>query len=170
MFPAVRNRLFPRVCFSQRLPCLLTAIETVVSVRRRPCGQDREGFPAWPATPAANPYPIVLEIVRLLAPNAVTDDAPVAADGAASRQHSQRKWRRPGVRLAFALGQCDKKNQGWREGTPLFSALPRLESDAGLHPPYKSRFERKKNIAFRPPAHPTAQTLKLSIGRYISKL
>ena len=165
----MRNRRFPRVRFSRRLPRPLTAIETVVSVRRRPCGQDREGLPARLATPAANPDPIMLEIMRLLAPNAVTDDAPVAADGTASRQHSQWKWRRPGVGLAFALGQCDKKNQGWREGPPLFIALPRSESDAGLHPPLQIRFERKKNIAFRPPPRLTAQTFTLSIGRYIGK-
>ena len=61
--------------------------------------------------------------MRLLAPQPVTDDGSVAADGAQPRQQLQRDRRRAGIGLAFGLGQCDKKNHGWREGLPLITTL-----------------------------------------------
>lgn len=54
----------------------------------------------------------------------------------------------PRIGLVFALGQCDKKNQGWREGPPLFNALPRFDSDVGLHPPQKLSCRTKKEYRF----------------------
>jgi hypothetical protein len=105
------------------VPRLLPAIDAVVAVRKRPDGQNRKRLPAGRASSAANPDPVVLCVVRLLAPQPVTDDGSVAADGAQSRQQLQRDRRRTGIGLAFGLGQCDKKNHGWREGLPLITTL-----------------------------------------------
>ena len=105
----VRNRLFPTIPFAQRFPGLLPAIETVVAVRRRPCGQNREGFPARAAAPAANPDPVVPLIVRLLAPSAVTNDGPIAADGTPSRQQLQRERGHPGSILFSFSGSAIKR-------------------------------------------------------------
>jgi len=106
------------------VPGSLPAIDAVVAIRKRPDGQNRKRLPAGRASPAANPDPVALRVVRLLAPQSVADDGSVAADGAPSRQQSQRDRRRAGIGLAFRLGQCDKKNQGWREGLPLITTLP----------------------------------------------
>jgi hypothetical protein len=72
-------------------------------VRWRPGGQNREGFPARPTPPAANPNPIPPLIVRLLAPPAVTDDGPVAADRTPSRQQLQRERGHRESMIVFAL-------------------------------------------------------------------
>jgi hypothetical protein len=63
-------------------------METVVPVRRRPYGQNREGLMARAAAPTANPDKVMQLVVRLLTPSAVTNDGPVAADGASSRKQS----------------------------------------------------------------------------------
>ena len=139
-----------------------------MSVRRRPYRQDREGLPARPAEPTANQNPAVPKIVRLFASQAVTDDGPVAADGTPSRQQSQRERGHPGIGLVFALGQCDKKNQGRREGPPLFNALPKVRFGYGPSPSVKLSVERKEYRFPTARARP-AQTLKLPIGRYSGK-
>jgi hypothetical protein len=61
----------------------------------------------------------VLPVVRLFASLSVTDDGSVATDRAPPRQQVQRNRCHAGIGLAFGLGQCDKKNHGWREGLPL---------------------------------------------------
>jgi hypothetical protein len=43
-----------------------------------------------------------------------------------------------GSGLVFSLGQCDKKNHGWRESLPLKRTLPGIDLVTGLHPPGKS--------------------------------
>ena len=53
-------------------------------------------------------------IVRLLTPLAVAGDGIVAAKGTPPREQFQREGG-----LVLRLWQCDKKNQGWREGLPL---------------------------------------------------
>jgi hypothetical protein len=90
--------------------------------------------------------------VRLLAPNAVTNDRVAAAHWTLSRQQMQRDGgQSPRIDLVFSFRQCDKKNQGWREGPPLFNALPR--SDWRWAFTLRSnQFEQKKNIAFWPSA------------------
>ena len=121
----MRCGLFPSnaVVGAHLVPGLLPAIDAVVAVRRRPEGRT-VNVPAGSASPATNPDPIALRVVSLLAPLSVADDGSVAADRAPSRQQVQRDRRRAGIGLAFRLGQCDKKNQGWREGLPLITTLP----------------------------------------------
>lgn len=141
----VRNRLSPTVRCVQRFPGLLPTMKTIVPVGRRPCGQNREGFPARPTPPAANPDPIMPLVVRLLAPPAVTDDGPVAAYRTPSWQQSQRKWDHPGSVLFSASGNAIKRIKAGvkaRPGTPR----QRLDPVAGLHPPVIVSVERKKRI------------------------
>jgi hypothetical protein len=85
--------------------------------------------------------------MRLSASHAVTDDRLIAAQRTPSRQQMQGDRGHPGSVLAFSFRQCDKKNQGWREGPPLFNALPRFDSGRGSSPSGKVSFERQKNIA-----------------------
>jgi hypothetical protein len=78
-------------------------METVVAVGRRPYGQNREGFSTRPAAPAANPDQVMQLIVRLLTPQAVTNDGPIAAEGASSRKPLQQDRNQPRIDLVFAL-------------------------------------------------------------------
>ena len=104
--------------------------------------------------PAANPDPVVLFIVRLFASPPVTDDRVVSAQRTSPRQQSQRNLPRVGV--VFRLWQCDKENQGWREGPPL-TVLPKFRS-ADRPSPSGKLIERKKNIAFSgPPRAPHSE-------------
>lgn len=105
----VWNRFFPTIRFAPRFPGLLPAMQTIVPVRWRPCGQNRESFPAWPTSSAANPDPAVQLIVRLLAPSAMTDDSLVAAHGTPSRQQSQRERGYPGSLLFSSSGSAIKR-------------------------------------------------------------
>jgi hypothetical protein len=105
----VRDRFLPSVRFSPRFPGLLAAIETVVTVGRRPRGQDRKGFPTRSTTPAANPDAVVEPVVGLLAPSAVTYDGPIAAHGTPSRQQLQWKWGHPGSALFSFSGSEIKR-------------------------------------------------------------
>src|SRR5580692_1097179 len=54
----------------------------------------------------------------------------------------------PRVGVVFRLRQCDKENQGWREGPPLTVACQSFDLPAGPSPSGKFKFERKKNTAF----------------------
>jgi hypothetical protein len=77
----------------------------------------------------------VLKIVRLFASQTVTDEGPVAAEEAAARQQSQRKRGYPGSDLSSPSGSAIKRIKAGVKASLLFNALPRLDSDAGLHPP-----------------------------------
>ena len=77
----------------------------------------------------------------------MTDDGVVAADGASPRQELQ--WDHPGGAVVFRLWQCDKENQGWREGPPLTVPCQSFDLVAGPSPSDKISFERKKNTVFR---------------------
>ena len=62
----------------------------------------------------------------------------------------------PRIGLVFCLRQCDKKNQGWREGPPLTVPCQSFDLLVGPSPsPQKIRLERNKNTAFcrQPPAN-----------------
>jgi len=80
-----------------------------VAVRRRPHGQDAEGFPARPTQSAANPDAIVALVVGLLAPSAVTDDSLVAAHRTLPRQQLQRERGHPGSVLSSPSGSAIKR-------------------------------------------------------------
>ena len=85
--------------------------------RRQPIRQDSEGLPARSTNATTHPDAFVLVVVRLPETSPVADDRVVAADRTTPRQKDQRD--RSGVDVVFRLWQCDKKNQGWREGPPL---------------------------------------------------
>jgi hypothetical protein len=50
----------------------------------------------------------------------------------------------PRVDVVFRLWQCDKKNQGWREGPPLTVPCQSFDLLPGLHPPVKSVSTKKE--------------------------
>jgi len=58
----------------------------------------------------------VVFVVSLLAPLAVADDGIASAARAASWQQRQRERVQLECGLVLRIGQCDKENQGWREG------------------------------------------------------
>src|SRR5580698_428132 len=68
----------------------------------------------------------------------------------------------PRVGVVFRLRQCDKENQGWREGPPLTVACQSFDLPAGPSPSGKFKFERKKNTAFSGPPRAFTQ----NIGRF----
>jgi hypothetical protein len=90
-----------------------------MSVRRRPSRKDGEGFATWAAETAPYPDPVVVFVVGLLAPLAVADDGVESAARAASWQQRQGERVQLECGLVLRIGQCDKENQGWREGPPL---------------------------------------------------
>jgi hypothetical protein len=49
--------------------------------------------------------------------------------------------------LVLRIGQCDKENQGWREGPPL-TVSRQVRIRGGPSPSRYIRFKRKKNTAF----------------------
>jgi hypothetical protein len=68
----------------------------------------------------------------------------------------------PRVSVVFRLRQCDKENQGWREGPPLTVACQSSDLPAGPSPSGNFKFERKKNTAFSGPLRALTQ----NIGRF----
>jgi hypothetical protein len=95
----VGNGILPRLCSGQRLPRLLPTVQAVVAIGKRPGGQNREGFPARPTAPASNPSPIAVVVVRLFTPPAVTNNRPIATQGAPPWQQSEGERRHPGSGL-----------------------------------------------------------------------
>jgi len=145
---ALRSRLFPSAAtMATRFPSLSPAIQTVMSVRRRPSRKDGEGFATRAAETAPYPDPVVVFVVGLLAPLAVADDGVESAARAASWQQHQRERVQLECGLVLRIGQCDKENQGWREGPPLTVSC-QVRIRGGPSPSRYIRFKRKKNTAF----------------------
>jgi hypothetical protein len=115
----VRNRFFPTARFVQRCPRLLPASEAVVTVRRRPYGQNREGLPTGPTSPATNPDAAMPFIVRLLAPPAMAHDGLITADGTPSRQQLQGERRHPDSGLFSSSGSAIKRIKAGVKARPL---------------------------------------------------
>jgi hypothetical protein len=67
----------------------------------------------------------------------------------------------PRVGVVFRLRQCDKENQGWREGPPLTVACQSFDLPAGPSPSV-FKLERKKNTAFSG----SPRALTQNIGRF----
>jgi hypothetical protein len=89
----------------------------------------------------------VVFVVGLLAPLAVADDGVASAARAASWQQRQRERVQLECGLVLRIGQCDKENQGWREGPPLTVSC-QVPIRGGPSPSRHIRFKRKKNTAF----------------------
>jgi len=114
---AVRHCLLGRIAGADPLTGLVSAAQAVVPGRCQPVGQDREGLPARPTNPAPHPDAFLPVIVGLTKPPSMADDCVVSASRTPPRQAIQRNY--PRIDVVFRLWQCDKENQGWREGLPL---------------------------------------------------
>ena len=86
---------------------VLPAAQAVVSRRREPVRQDREGLSTRQADAASHPDALALIIVALAEPPAVADDCVVTAHGAAPRQAVQGDH--PGSILSCASGSAIKR-------------------------------------------------------------
>jgi hypothetical protein len=160
---ALRRGLFPSTAaIATRFPGLLSASKAVLAVWRRPRGKDGEGFATRRAKAASCPDPVVLFVVGLLAPLAVADDGMVPAARAASWQQGQRKRMHLECGLVSRLRQCDKENQGWREGPPLTVSC-QVPIRGGPSPSPAYPFQTKEEYCLlRLTANPPA----LNFGRY----
>jgi hypothetical protein len=144
----MRSGLFPSpATIATRLPGLLSTSKAVLAVWRRPTGKDGEGLATRTAEAAPYPDPVVVFVVGLLAPLPVADDGVASAVRAASWQQSQRERMHFECGLVMRLWQCDKENQGWREGPPLTVSC-QVPIRGGPSPSRYIRLKRKKNTAF----------------------
>ena len=128
----MRCGLFGGLAGRDLLTGLLSATEGIVPGRRQPIGQDREGLPARLAESAPHPNALALVVMTLTQTQSMTDNSVVNTDGASPRKEIQRNH--PRVDVVFRLRQCDKDNQGWREGPPLTVACQSLDPLAGPSP------------------------------------
>src|SRR5258708_40372566 len=87
----------------------------------------------------------------------VADDGVVGADRTTPGQKDQRD--RSGVDVVFRLWQCDKKNQGWREGPPLTVPCQSFDLLPGLHPPVQSVSNEKEYCFTSADASPSIKPL-----------
>ena len=66
----------------------------------------------------------------------------------------------PRVGVVFRLWQCDKENQGWREGPPLTVRLPKFRSAGRAFTLRLNSDSNEKRIQLlRPAASPSLRTL-----------
>jgi hypothetical protein len=108
---------------------LRTGQQAVVGVREREQGKQSEALPASRAKAASDPNPVVMFIVRLLAPATVPDDR-IAFANRASPQHDLLDITSPvGFELVRRARKWDKENRSsW--GLPPGVDLPRSEPEA----------------------------------------
>ena len=146
---ALRSGLFPSTAtIATRFPGLLSTSKAVLAVWRRPTGKDGEGLATRTAETTPYPDPVVVFVVGLLATLAVADDRLASAARAVSWQQGQRERVHIAHGLVFRLWQCNKENQGRREGPPLTVSC-QVPIRGGPSPSSHIRLERKKNTAFR---------------------
>jgi len=103
----VRHRLLSSVAGDDPLAGLLPARHAEMSGRRQPVRQDGEGLPARPTNPAPHPDAIVLVVVGLAKPPAVSNDRVAQAERAQPRQEMQRHY--PGSMLSLVSGSAIKR-------------------------------------------------------------
>lgn len=103
----MRHCLLSSVTGDDPFAGLLPARHAEMSPRRQPVRQDREGLPARSANPAPHPDAIVLVVVGLAEPPAVTNDRAVPAERAQPRQEMQRHY--PGSMLSLVSGSAIKR-------------------------------------------------------------
>jgi hypothetical protein len=124
------SRLFPSAATTAtRFPSFNCNVRTA-----RPSRKDGEGFATRAAETTPYPDPVVVFVMGLLA---VADNGVASGVRAATRQQRQ-----TGTRVQLECGlvlrtrQCDKENQGWREGLPLTVSNERriLRSEASRQP------------------------------------
>ena len=124
------RRLFPRAVL-HKVPAerLRTGQQAVVGVGEREQGKQSEALPASRAKAASDPNPVVMFIVRLLAPPTVADDG-ITFTNRASPQHDVLAVASPvGFELVWRGRKWDKENRSSR-GLPPGVDLPRSELEA----------------------------------------
>lgn len=127
--------------------CLTARQQTIVCVRKRKQRKEGEGLPATQATTAANPDPVVMLIVRLLAAPSMTDDR-IARANRALPQDDLGATRRP---IRFELYQrgtkWDKQNRTSTGLCPSGVDPPRSRPEAELLPPEKNPTGREYSFS-----------------------
>src|SRR5262245_64927497 len=82
-----------------------------MAVRRRERRQERECLAAAVAEAAANPDPIMVFIMRLLAAAAVTDDGVLGTNGASAQDDSRARLSPIGFEVVLGRRKWDKQNR-----------------------------------------------------------
>ena len=131
-----RRRLFPGTMLHKAPPqCLTANQQTVMGVRERKQRKKGEGLRAPGAAAAADPDPVVVFIVRLLAAASMADDRIAFTNGAAPQDDFGTARSPIGFELVRRDEKWDKKN---RSSSGLCSSgvdLPRSGPEAELLPP-----------------------------------
>jgi len=146
-------RGFPGTAFQEAtLQRLAAGDQAVVSVRRREQGQKGERLPTQVANTAPNSDPIVVFVMSLLVPAAVTDDGILGTNGAAAKDDFGACLGPIGFEVVSRGRKWDKENRDSRR-VPLGQlTLPRSEPEAQPSPPQqKPQLEKKKNSSFGGP-------------------
>jgi hypothetical protein len=86
--------------------------QAVVGVGKRERGEQGEGLPATRAKATSDPNPVVMFIVRLLAPTTVTDDGIAFANRASPQQDLLAVASPIGFDLVRRGRKWDKENRG----------------------------------------------------------
>ena len=107
------RRLFPRAVL-HKVPAerLRTGQQAVVGVGEREQGKQSEALPASRAKAASDPNPVVMFIVRLLAPTTVADDRIPFANRASPHNELVAVSSPVGFELVRRSRKWDKKNRG----------------------------------------------------------
>jgi hypothetical protein len=124
-------RLFPRAVLVPTSPQRLAASQqAVVGVRQREQGKQGEGLSTTLAKATPDPNPVVMFIVRLLAPTSVTDDGIAFANRTSPQQDVLAVASPIGFDLVWQGRKWDKKNRSsW--GLPPGVDPPRSQPEAG---------------------------------------
>jgi hypothetical protein len=106
------RRLFPGAVLLKTPPQRLAARQqAIVGVRKRKRRQEGESLPATGAPTATDPDPVVILVVRLLAPATVTDDGIAFANRASPQDELIALCGPIGFQLVYRGGKWDKKNR-----------------------------------------------------------
>jgi len=108
-----RRRLFPRAVL-HKVPAerLRAGQQAVVGIREREQGKQSEALPATRAKAASDPNPVVMFIVRLLAPPSVANDRIPFANRASPQDDLVAVSSPIGFELVRRGRKWDKKNRG----------------------------------------------------------
>jgi hypothetical protein len=137
------------VLLLRALGSLLATMETVVTIRWRPDGQDGKGLPAGRAQSAPNEDKVVKWIVCLFAPLSMADDGSFTAHRTQPWQQADGNRGYPGSVLSSAFGSAIKRITAGVRACAM-TAPARFDRVAGLPPPDEDSIKRKKNPAFCP--------------------
>jgi len=107
-----RRRLFPGAVLDKApLQGLTTSQQAVVRIRKRKRRQEGEGLPATGAETTTDPDPVVMLIVRLLAPTSVANDRIALTNGASPQDDLNAAGGPIGFELVRCGGKWDKENR-----------------------------------------------------------